>query len=321
MRGVYLETGTLHVQDDLPVPVPSAGEALVQVRTAGICATDIELLRGYVSGFRGIPGHEFVGVVTAHPDPGWVGRRVVGEINIACGACVMCRRGLRKHCLQRRVLGLRGHNGAFAEYLTLPAENLYRVPDDLPDEMAVFTEPLAAALQVLETGAIGPADRVLVLGDGKLGLLVAQVAALAGPEVFVIGRHPERWHILRARGITAIEDAGSLEHSADVVIECTGRPEGITAALRLVRPQGAIILKSTFAGTHPLNLSEAVVNEVRVIGSRCGPFEPALRLLARRQVAVEPLIEAVYPLAQAEQAFAHAGRRGARKILLRVTEA
>ncbi len=321
MRGVYLEAGILYVRDDLPMPVPADGEALVQVRTAGICATDIELLRGYVSGFRGIPGHEFVGVVTVHPHAEWVGRRVVGEINIACGECAMCRRGLRKHCLQRRVLGLRGHNGAFAEYLTLPAENLHLVPDGLPDEVAVFTEPLATALQVLETGAIGPADRVLVLGDGKLGLLVAQAAALAGPEVFVIGRHPERWHILRGRGITTIEDAGGLEHFADVVIECTGRPEGFSEALRLVRPQGAIILKSTFAGAHPLNLSEAVVKEVQVIGSRCGPFEPALRLLARRQVGVEALIEAVYPLAQAEQAFAHAGRRGALKILLRITDA
>lgn len=321
MRGVYLEAGTLQVRDDLPMPVPAGGEALVQVRTAGICATDIELLRGYVSGFRGIPGHEFVGTVISHPDPAWVGRRVVGEINIACGECAMCRRGLRKHCLQRRVLGLRGHDGAFAEYLTLPAENLHPVPDDLPDEAAVFAEPLAAALQVLETGAIGPAERVLVLGDGKLGLLVAQAAALAGPEVFVLGHHPERWRILRERGIVPGDDPGGLEHLADVVIECTGRPEGIIQALRLVRPQGTIILKSTFAGAHPLNLSEAVVNEVRVVGSRCGPFAPALRLLARRQVEVEALIEAVYPLAQAEQAFAHAGRRGALKILLRITGA
>ena len=319
MRGVYLEAGVLQVRDDLPMPSPREGEALVRVHTAGICATDIELLRGYVPGFRGIPGHEFVGTVAEHPDLAWVGRRVVGEITIACGECAMCRRGLRKHCLQRRVLGLRGHDGAFAEYLTLPAENLHPVPDEISDEAAVFTEPLAAALQVLETGAIGPADRVLILGDGKLGLLVAQAVALAGSETFVLGHHPERWHILRERGIIPMHDPGGLQGLADVVIECTGRPEGIQEALRLVRPQGAVILKSTFAGVHPLNLSEAVVKEARLIGSRCGPFAPALRLLARRQVEVEALIEAVYPLTQAEEAFARAGRRGALKVFLRIT--
>ncbi len=318
MYGVYVEAGAIQVRQDLAVPVPHPREALIRVRIAGICATDIELLRGYVSGFRGIPGHEFVGTVVTHPDAEWVGRRVVGEINIACGECPMCRRGLRKHCLQRKVLGLRGHDGAFAEYLTLPAENLHRVPDELSDEAAVFTEPLAAALEVLEAQVIGPADQVYILGDGKLGLLTAQVAGLAGCAVTVIGHHPERWPLLHQRGITTIPDSQDIDSAADVVIECTGRPDGIADALRIVRPQGTVILKSTFAGLHPLNLSQAVVKEVRIIGSRCGPFEPALRLLMRRQVEVEPLIEAIYPLTQAEQAFAHAGQRGARKVLLTI---
>lgn len=318
MRGVYIEAGTLQVRDDLPIPTPEPGEALVRVHLAGICATDIELLRGYVSGFQGIPGHEFVGIVVAHPDTAWVGRRVVGEINIACGECAVCRRGLGKHCLQRQVLGLRGRDGAFAEFLTLPAANLHLVPDDMPDETAVFTEPLAAALQVLEMGAVGPADRVVVLGDGKLGLLVAQAVALTGCKTFIIGHHLERRHFLRSKGIISLQDAGGLDNFADVVVECTGRPSGISEALPLVRPQGTVILKSTFAGMHPLNLSEAVVKEVRVIGSRCGPFEPALRLLERRQIEVGPLIEAAYPLPEAKEAFAHAQRRGALKVLLNI---
>lgn len=315
MRGLSIQDGKVHLRDDLLTPAPAPGEALIQVHLAGICATDIEILRGYTS-FEGIPGHEFVGTVVQAEDPRWIGRRVVGEINVACGACDMCRRGLKTHCRRRAVLGIRGRDGVMAEYLALPLENLHAVPDHIPDDVAVFCEPLAAALQMLETFPVHPSDLVLVLGDGKLGFLSAQVLQLAGAQVIVLGHHSENLRLFEELGISASSDDEAYLGRADVVVECTGRPAGFARALELVRPRGAILLKSTYAGEHPLNLSDIAVKEIQVVGSRCGPFPPALRLLARGAVHVRPFIEHIYPLEEGEAAFTHASRAGARKILI-----
>jgi threonine dehydrogenase-like Zn-dependent dehydrogenase len=300
VRGLWLEGGALRLRDDLPLPEPAEGEARVRVLLAGICGTDLELLNGYLS-FAGVPGHEFVGRIDAGPGgETWVGRRVVGEINLVCHRCRPCLRGDTHHCASRQVLGLRGRHGAFAEYLTLPIENLHAVPETLPDEAAVFTEPTAAALEVQEQVAIGPGDRVVVLGPGRLGQLVARTLALTGCDLRVIGRNSQP----------------PPEREADVVVECTGRPEGLAAARRAVRPRGTIVLKSTYASAVPLDLSEVVVDEVTLVGSRCGPFPRALELLTSGAVDVAPLVHARYPLSEAAVAFEHAARPGVLKVLL-----
>lgn len=308
-----------------PDPTPRAGEALIRVRLVGICATDIALLNGYKGGFRGVLGHEFVGDVMAAPDaPEWVGRRVVGEINIGCGECSLCAGGLGKHCRQRRSLGIIDKDGAIAEMLTLPIANLHAVPDEVGDKEAVFTEPLAAALEILEQVHIGPTTRVFLLGVGKLGMLIAQVLALTGCDLTVVGRHPahlallEEWYGCKTRVSSPEVMAALAEESADVVVEATGSAQGFATARELVRPFGTLVLKSTFAGEPiPLDLSFLVVNEVTVVGSRCGPFEPALRLLAEGRVQVLPLIQACYALTDAITALEHAGRRGVLKVLVR----
>jgi threonine dehydrogenase-like Zn-dependent dehydrogenase len=304
---------------DYPQPVPGPGEALIQVRLAGICATDLEVVRGYRQ-YRGVLGHEFVGEVTACSEPdtageegGWIGRRVVGEINIVCGDCWFCRRGLPTHCTSRAAIGISGHEGAFAEFLTLPLENLHPVPPELPDDAAVFAEPLAAALQTLSLVHIRPGDRVGVVGDGKLGLLSAQVLATTGAEVTVIGRHPEKLALAAGWGF----DTGRPDGPLDIVVECSGNPSGLTTALELVRPRGTIVLKSTYHGLPEVDLSRVVVDEIRLVGSRCGPFRPALGLLQSGRVEVTSLIEARYPLVDGLAALQHAGRRGALKVLIR----
>ncbi|MFQ5855998.1 MAG: alcohol dehydrogenase catalytic domain-containing protein [Anaerolineae bacterium] len=310
----------LKLVDDYPMPTPALGEALIHVHKAGICNTDLELVRGY-QGFRGILGHEFVGVVEQHPDPEWVGRRVVGEINLACGECERCQAGLRTHCLHRTVLGIAGHDGAFAEYLVLPTENLHPVPSDLPDDAAVFTEPLAAACEILQQVHIPPGDRVVLLGDGKLGLLCAQVLALTQCDLTVIGHHAgklqlaEQWGI-PTRLVSRDEDLPSDVGPADVVVECTGSPAGFDQALRLVRSRGTIVLKSTYHGRADADMTAVVVNEVTLVGSRCGPFAPALHLLTSGKVDVRSLIHARHPLADALEAFEHAARGGTLKVLL-----
>ncbi len=244
---------------------------------------------------------------------------MVGEINASCGECAACRAGWGRHCPHRTVLGILGRDGAFAEYLTLPLANLHPVPSSVPDEMAVFVEPLAAALEILEQVAVRPTDRVVVLGDGKLGQLVARVLHQAGAHVVVVGRHPAKLALLEAAGIAARLDPPS--ERADVVVECTGRAAGVAQAMRLVRPRGTLVLKSTVAiepgATEPLDLAPLVVDEITVVGSRCGPFEPALRLLEARRLDVLPLISAEYALAAGVAAFAHAGQRGTLKVLLR----
>ena len=317
MRALWLEDRRLRMRDEAPTPEPPRGEALVRVLRAGICNTDVELTRGYYP-FTGIPGHEFVGVVEQGPSA-LVGRRVVGEINAVCGACGACLAGRRTHCERRTVLGIVSRNGAFAEYLMLPAENLHPVPDAVPTDAAVFTEPLAAALEIQEQIPIGRRDRVLVVGDGKLGQLVAQTLALTGCALLVVGRHDAKLGLLTARGIETGRADRATRGEFDVAVECTGDPEGFAVAQSAVRPRGTLVLKSTYAGALTLDAAAVVVNELMLVGSRCGPFAPALRLLAEGRVAVEPLIHARYPLTQAVAAFEHAQRPGVLKVLLDVS--
>ncbi len=319
MQALLIKDG-LHFKSDYPTPVPQPGEALIRVHIVGICNTDKELLDGYMQ-FQGVPGHEFVGTVVSAPGvDGWEGQRVVGDINAACGQCPTCLAGRSSHCPNRTTLGIAGRDGALAEYLTLPIRNLYSVPSTLPDEVAVFTEPLAAACEILEQVHIHPTDRVVVLGDGKLGLLCAQVIALTGCDLIALGHHPEKLAILERQGITTALSTTEVQGDIDVVIEATGSPGGYQAARKLVRPRGTLVLKSTYHGKIQADLTQTVVDEIQMVGSRCGPFKPALRLLARSLVQVEPLIQARYPFTEALMAFEHALRPGTLKILVMMNE-
>ena len=296
-------------------PIPAAGdECLIRVTAAGICGTDLELLRGY-GGFSGVPGHEFVGLVEAGA-PDWIGRRVVGEITVGCGACEACRRAGRGHCEQRTVLGIRGRDGAFAEYLKLPAANLHAVPASLDDLTAVFVEPAAAACRVAEQVAIDAGTRAAVVGPGRLGLLVAQVLRLHGAEVTVIGRGEERRGTAARLGFqTSTATTANLARRFDLVVDATGSPAGFAAASALVRPRGTLVVKSTIHGETPVALSPLVVDEITVIGSRCGPFARAIDLLASRGLEVGPLVAGTHPLERFAEAFAEA-RRGRKVIFL-----
>lgn len=316
MQALHLGDDGLALRNDLPRPERGPGDALIRLTRAGICATDLELVKGY-AGFRGVLGHEFVGVVEAADDGRWVGRRVVGTINLACRRCRVCAGSGPEHCPHRTVLGIIGKDGAFADYLTLPEANLIEVPDALPDEVAVFTEPLAAALRIREQVAVAPTARIAVVGPGRLGLLIAQVLALAGSRVTVLGRRDASLELPRRLGLEVGLVAEQDDDAFDLVVEATGNDAGLAESLRLVRPLGTLVLKSTFAGQAAVDLTKLVVGEVNVVGSRCGPFAPALRLLASRAVAVEPLVEGDYPLADGLAAFEHAARPGVRKILLR----
>jgi len=324
MRALLVRDGQLAFVADHPRPDPTPGEALIRVARAGICNTDLEILKGYF-GFQGVLGHEFVGVVEAlNPLPGQaphiqVGDRVVGEIN-----CVPCdsparTAAQRAQSPDRTTLGIAGRDGAFADYTILPIVNLHRVPDQIGDDEAVFVEPLAAACQVLEQVHIRPTDHVAVLGDGKLGLLCAQVIAAGAPcALTVIGKHASKLGLARQWGLrTAHVDEAPLR-AFDVVVECTGSPAGFEHARQLLRPRGTLVLKSTYHGLPQVNLTMIVVDEITVVGSRCGPFEAALRLLAQRRVDVCSLIHARYPLEQGELAFEHAQRAGVLKVLLTV---
>ena len=317
MQGIYLQNQTLTLRDDLPVPQPAPGEALVRVRLAGICSTDLEMVRGYYP-FTGVLGHEFVGEVVEAPDPALRGARVTGEINLTCGECAACRRGDSSHCENRTVLGILGKDGCFAEYLTLPVENLHPVPDSVPDEMAVFTEPLAAALEIPQRNHIRPTDRVLIVGAGRLGQLIAQVLALTGCDLHAVVRHDYQREILAARGVTTLPESRVEPRAYDVVVEATGNPGGFDLARRAVRPRGKLVLKSTYAGDLTANFSSLVVDEITLTGSRCGPFPPALRLLAAGRVDPSPLISARYPLSEGLQAFEHAAQPGVFKVLLEI---
>ena len=317
MRALTFKGGELTFRPDYPDPSPEPGQALIKVRLAGICATDGEILKGYM-GFSGVPGHEFVGEVIGGDAGEWLGRRVVGEINIACGECDMCRRGMPTHCRNRSVLGIHAWDGVFADMIVLPIENLHPVPDSIPDERAVFTEPLAAALQMIEMAPIRPTDRVILIGAGKLGLLIAQVLKLHGADLTVIARHKRQLDLLGAWGIRAARREDIPDGMADVVVEATGNPDGFSAALDIVRPRGTIMLKSTYHGLPQADLTRVVVNEIRLVGSRCGPFRPALRLLELGLIDVESMIDARYPLEEGVAALEHAAKRGTLKILLEV---
>jgi threonine dehydrogenase-like Zn-dependent dehydrogenase len=314
-----------------PLPVLLPGWALVRVRVAGICNTDAEILRGYHD-FHGTPGHEFVGEVAevraaAAARKKWTGQRVVGEINIHCSAlgyrpvCDFCRRGLVTHCARRKVLGIARHDGAFAEYLALPLENLHVVPPGVCDEMAVFVEPLAAACEILEQISVRAFREAAVLGDGKLAQLIARVLRTALPRVVMYGKHAEKLALARRASIATKKvrgDEAALpgKKSFALVVEASGSPSGLALAMRMTEARGTLILKSTFHGAAPVETWPIVVKELKVIGSRCGPFQRALALLRRRAVEVTPLITRRFPLSEAPEAMAFAERPGVVKVLL-----
>ncbi|MBI5038694.1 MAG: alcohol dehydrogenase catalytic domain-containing protein [Nitrospirae bacterium] len=316
MRALVFKDG-LSYRDDYPVPVPSANEALIRVRCAGICNTDVEILKGYM-GFSGIPGHEFAGIVEESPDQGLIGRRVVGEINIGCGVCPYCQSGLKNHCPNRSVLGILNKNGAFADYLTLPVSNLHIIPDSITDEEAVFAEPLAAAFEIMEQVAIRPDDKVCVLGDGKLGLLIAQVLSLSRCEMIVAGRHRDKLSILEKRGIRTMPGPLPQEKIFDIVVDATGSSAGLETAVSIVRPRGKIVIKTTVAERGAVDLNRVVIDELTLIGSRCGPFPPALKALETKRVDVTPLISKIFAIEEGIEAFQYADRKGVLKVLLKI---
>jgi threonine dehydrogenase-like Zn-dependent dehydrogenase len=314
-----------------PMPAPVDGEALIRVLLAGICNTDLEIVQGYM-GFQGVLGHEFVGIVeSVNEGPGatrlnsLIGKRVVGEINAAChrADCLYCQRGMPTHCPNRTTLGIVNRDGAFAEYLTLPIRNLHLVPESVSDEEAVFVEPLAANFEMLEQVHVRPTDSVVVLGDGKMGQLAAQVLTLSGCEVTMVGKHEEKLVLVEKHGVHTylLDDAErfALEggRRADIVVECTGSAQGLELALRAVRARGVLILKSTVSGMSSLHLAPIVIDEIRVQGSRCGPFGPALRALSRKLVNVHSLINACYALDEGPAAFKRTEQQGVLKVLLK----
>lgn len=298
MRGLYFDKHGAVFRDDLPLPQPGAGESLVRIRLAAICSTDREVLKGYKPDFSGVMGHEFVGVVERSDDAALVGRRVVGELNEGCGHCIYCRTGREKHCEARRVIGLANRDGCFAEYMVIATRLLHPVPDSLTDEQAVYTEPLSAALQIPKQVHIDPDTEICVIGDGRLSYLVAQVLALTGAETTVLGHHAEKLERFRPFAKTTVE----TDRTYEIVVDACGAPSGIAEAARLVRHAGTIVLKSTYAGAAEIDLSQFVVHEVTIVGSRCGPFAPALRLLERGRIALSPI--ELHDIADWEQAFA-----------------
>ncbi|MGD9851378.1 MAG: alcohol dehydrogenase catalytic domain-containing protein [Nitrospirales bacterium] len=315
MHGLHFHQ-TLQYRTDLPLAPLPQHEARIDVLLAGICSTDLHILQGYM-GFSGILGHEFVGKVTESPDdPFWVGKRVVGEINASCRICPTCLKGRSSHCPHRTVLGIQGRDGVFAESVTLPTANLRVVPQTLTDDQAVFVEPLAAACEVTQQMHVEPTEKIVVLGDGKLGLLCAQVLALQGCAVQVLGKHPEHAEWLAERGISFVTTPVDISKQADLVVEATGSPAGFDLALQLLRPRGRLILKSTYHGTLAIRMADIVIHEISIIGSRCGPFEPSLRLLDNHLIDVKPFIHARYPLSQGIRAMERAAQGGTLKVLL-----
>ena len=318
MRGLWLENNQLELLNNIPEPEMKEGEARGRVLSAGICNTDLELIRGYYP-YKGILGHEFVGIVEEGPK-NLINKRVVGEINAACGHCRFCLRNEPTHCENRSVLGIVNRNGAFADYLSLPTENLYPVPDNIPTEVATFTEPIAAALEIQTQIKIHPQDKVLVVGDGKLGQLVAQTLSITGCDLFAVGRHDKKLANLRARGIKTGKSEDIQERTFDIAVECTGNAQGFAMAQKALRPRGTLVLKSTYAGNLSLDASAIVVDEITLIGSRCGRFAPALELLAQEKIDVQPLIDARYSLSQGIAAFERAQIKGTQKVLLNISD-
>jgi alcohol dehydrogenase len=298
--------GQLKLTRDYPAPRAPDGEARVRVLRAGICNTDLEIIRGYL-GFRGILGHEFVGALDD-------GTRVVGEINASDATCPTCLRGDVTHCPNRTTLGIVNRDGALAEFLVLPTRNLHRVPDAVSDAHAVFVEPLAAACEITERVHIRPTDRVAVIGDGKLGLLCAQVVHLTGCDLIAIGRHANKLAILQRRGIATTTDPDAIRGAFDVVVDCAGHASGFELARKLLRPRGTLVLKSTFHGAQEMPFAPIVIDEISIVGSRCGPFSPALRLLEKKLVDVEALMDSEFPIARGVEAFERAVQPGVLKV-------
>lgn len=332
MRALVYQNNVLRLEKSYQEPLPKAGEALIRVLLAGICNTDLEIIRGYMA-FQGVLGHEFVGVVEEiYGDEAQkqydhlIGKRVVGEINAACHRpdCFYCQQNMPTHCPNRTTLGIVNRNGAFADYLTLPVENLHLVPKNVSDEEAVFVEPLAANFEMLEQVHLKPTESVVILGDGKMGQLAAQVLTLSGCEVMMVGKHEEKLALAEKHGVHPylLNDPQrfALENGrrVDMVVECTGSTQGLEMALRLVRPRGTLILKSTVADKSSLHLAPIVIDEIRVQGSRCGPFPPALRALSQKLVDVRPLISARYSLDDGLAAFQHAEQKGVLKVLVQI---
>lgn len=327
MRALYWDGRELGLRSAYPTPaarstkVEAAGGraasagAIVKVHLAGVCSTDLQIFKSYM-GFKGVPGHEFVGTVVEGPEA-ILGKRAVGEINFGCGECDACRRDLMRHCPNRTVMGIVNADGAFAEFVALPAGNLHPVPDSVSDEEAVFAEPLAAAFEILTQIQIDPGDEVLILGDGKLGNLCAQALRLTGAKITVLGKHADKLALVRKAGVRTVQLTDWQPRLFDIVVEATGSESGLELALGAVRPRGTLILKSTVAGRHAVSLAPIVINEINLLGSRCGPFPDALDALSSKQVTVTPLIEQTYPLSAGLEAIAHASKPGTRKILLR----
>lgn len=304
--------------EEISAPL-ARNEALVRVVKSGICNTDLEIVRGY-AGFEGTIGHEFVGVVERAADaPELTGKRVVGEINAGCGACELCRKGDSRHCAARTVLGIHGRGGAHAEFLSLPSRNLLIVPDRVSDDQAIFTEPLAAAYGILEQVPLDAGTRVAVIGDGKLGLLCAMSLALATENVFAVGKHREKLAVAEARGVKGVllgDMDASMQRSFDVVVEASGSESGFATALDLLKPRGKLVLKSTFQGRANVEMWRVVVDEITIVGSRCGRFAPALELLADGKIDVESMISEEFPLAKGVEAMKKAGEKGVMKVVL-----
>ncbi len=315
MKALYFD-GQLALRD-METPRPKPGEALIRVSLAGICGTDREILKGY-SGFRGILGHEFVGRVVECDENQWLDKRVVGEINVYCGECNYCLWGLGRHCPNRTVVGIVNHDGVFAEYITLPTVNLHRVPDTVPDEAAVFVEPLAAAAEVLECVRPLPVPRAAVLGDGRLGLLIAQVLHQTQSKVTVVGKQSSKLHLARTLGVKtsdlAVEKLPPASFS--LVVEATGSPDALEEALRLVEPQGTVVMKSTYRDLAHFDTAKLVVDEIKLVGSRCGNFATALELLRSGKIKVQPLISEKFFLDQWREAFECLEKKSSLKVLL-----
>ncbi len=315
MKALILNDNKIHFETEYPDPIPADGEVLVKVIRAGICETDLQLIQGYM-GFQGILGHEFVGVAQ---EGKFAGQRVVGEINNSCHQCSCCKSGLENHCPSRSVLGILNHDGAFADFVCIPEENLHQVPDEVTDIDAVFTEPLAAAFQMETQIKFRPEHKVVLLGDGRLGNLCAQVVAKAGTQLTVVGKHENKLNLLKQIGIeTILLSDLSKDRTADIVIDCTGSASGLEYAFQLVKPGGTIVLKTTVAGKQEIALAPIVIDEINLIGSRCGPFDLALDALKKKQIQLDGLLNATFPLNNAVQAMNRAKEKGVLKIQLQM---
>lgn len=316
MKALHFDGKKLGLTDK-PEPVPGPDDALIKILYSGICNTDLEILKGYMN-YQGIIGHEFVGIVERSSKPEWLNKYVVGEINVACGKCDFCHQGLGRHCPNRSVVGIQEKQGVMADYISLPHQNLHLVPSGLNPRAAVFTEPLAAACEIFEQIQLLPEYQVLVIGDGKLAQLIARVVALYTDNLKVLGKHPSKLSLLRKLGIKTVNlnQYQPEQGHYQVVIEATGSWDGWDTAVRVVRPRGFLILKSTYAGNHQFNPAAIVINEINVVGSRCGPFPVALKLLSKGQVNPLDLITETYAFAEWEKAFKKAADRKSLKIIL-----